>query len=53
MTTTKKPKFTKAETQSILERLESGQALAHELAYEYECGPADIFWLWDERNRAR
>lgn len=52
MTTTKKPKFTKAEAQSILERLESGE-LTHEIAADYECGPADIFWLWDERNRAR
>lgn len=50
MTTTK---FTEAEAQSILARLNSGEALTHELAKEYECGPADIWRLWDERNRAR
>jgi len=52
MPATKKPKFTKAEEQSILARLESGE-LTHVIAADYECSPADIFWLWDERNRAR
>ena len=46
-------KFTEEEAQSILARLNSGEALTHELAEEYECGPADIWRLWDERNRAR
>jgi len=53
MTDTKKPKFTKAEEQSILARLNSGEALTHEIAADYDCGPADIWRLWDERNRAR
>jgi hypothetical protein len=46
-------KFTEEEAQAILARLNSGEALTHELAKEYECGPADIWRLWDERNRAR
>lgn len=53
MATTTKPKFTKAEEQSILAQLNSGDALTHELAAQYECSPADIYRLWDERNRAR
>lgn len=47
------PRFTDAEVESILEQLDSGAALTHELAERYECGPADIWRLWDERNRAR
>lgn len=46
-------KFTEAEAASILARLESGAALAHEIAEDYGCSPADIWRLWDERNRAR
>lgn len=46
-------KFTEAEAASILARLESGAALAHEIAKEHECEPSDIWALWDERNRAR
>jgi hypothetical protein len=46
-------KFTEAEAASILEQLESGAALTHEIAEEHECSPADIWRLWDERNRAR
>lgn len=50
---TTKPKFTKVEVESILRRLEAGE-LTHEIAASIpDCGPADIFWLWDERNRAR
>lgn len=51
MTTTKT--FAPEEADAILEKLDSGAALTHELAEEYECGPADIWRLWDERNRAR
>ena len=47
------PKFTEAEVQTILARLESGAALTHEIAKDYGCSPADIWRLWDERNRAR
>ena len=51
MATTKT--FTREEADSILRRLESGE-LTHEIAASIPgCGPADIFWLWDERNRAR
>ena len=46
-------KFTEAEAQSILAQLNSGDALAHELAETWGCSPADIWRLWDERNRAR
>ncbi|MGH3999034.1 MAG: hypothetical protein ACRDTJ_16445 [Pseudonocardiaceae bacterium] len=46
-------KFTKTETQTILEQLDSGDALTHELAKEYGCAPSDIWALWDERNRRR
>lgn len=46
-------RFTEAEAASILARLESGAALAHEIAEDYGCSPADIWRLWDERNRAR
>lgn len=46
-----RPKFTKAETQSILAKLNSGEALAHELAEEYTCDPSDIWALWNERHR--
>lgn len=45
-------KFTDAEAEEILEQLDSGDALAHEIAKRYECSPADIWRLWDERNRA-
>lgn len=45
-------KFTKAEAQAILEQLDAGTALAHEIAKRYECSPADVWRLWDERNRA-
>jgi hypothetical protein len=51
MATTKT--FTREEADSILRRLEAGE-LTHEIAASIpDCGPADIFWLWDERNRAR
>lgn len=50
--TTSKPKFTEAKAQEILAKLDSGEALAHELAEEHECSPSDIFALWNERNRA-
>lgn len=47
-------KFTEAEAQSILEELDSGDALAHEIAARYPgATPSDIFALWDERHRAR
>lgn len=46
-------KFTKAEQKAILAELDSGDALAHELAERYTCDPSDIWALWDERNRAR
>lgn len=46
-------KFTDAEADSILAQLNSGAALTHELAEQYECRPSDIWALWDERNRAR
>ena len=45
--------FTPEETAVILKQLDSGEALAHELAATYGCRPSDIRALWDERNRAR
>ncbi|MFJ9387684.1 hypothetical protein ACIRON_02615 [Nocardioides sp. NPDC101246] len=46
-------KFTPEEADAILRRLEAGE-LTHEIAASIPgCSPADIFWLWDERNRAR
>lgn len=48
-----KAKFTEAEAQAILAELESGTALTHEIAARYECSPADIWRLWDKRNRER
>lgn len=51
---TTKPKFTDVEAEEILEQLDSGAELAHEIAARYPgCSPADIWRLWDERNRAR
>jgi hypothetical protein len=50
---TAKPKFTDVEAEEILEQLDSGAALTHEIAKRYECSPTDIWRLWDERNRAR
>jgi hypothetical protein len=46
-------KFTEAEAQSILEELDSGDALTHEIAARHECSASDIWRLWDERNRER
>ena len=45
--------FTKAEADVILEQLNNGPALAHEIAASHECRPSDVYRLWDERNRAR
>lgn len=46
-------KFTKKQAEEILERLESGE-LTHVIAASIpDCSPADIWRLWDERNRAR
>ena len=47
-------KFTDVEAEEILARLDSGAELTHEIAERYPgCSPADIWRLWDERNRAR
>lgn len=51
MTTTKT--FTPEEADAILEKLDSGAALTHEIAAQHDCSPADVWRLWDERNRAR
>lgn len=48
-----KPKFTAAEEEAILAQLDSGAALTHEIAQQYECSPSDIWALWNERNRSR
>lgn len=53
MVTTTEKTFTPEEADSILEQLDAGRALAHEIAASYECEPSDIWRLWDERNRAR
>jgi len=45
-------KFTEEEAQAILAELNSG-SLTHEIAKRYECSPADIWRLWDKRNRER
>lgn len=46
-------KFTKAEAEEILAKLDAGTALAHELAERYDCDPSDIWALWNDRKRAR
>lgn len=52
MTTTGR-KFTDVEVEEILEQLDSGAALTHEIAKRYECSPTDIWVLWNERNQTR